>query len=135
MKPSLTHIKGTGFESGDTFSLIDGQYLGNSRSDWDRFVNDYFLPSDEVWVSDRLTMSFLAIISQLLPLFVGWCIKGFSLIKLVESNNSFLSLNLFLLIIATTFFIFYFLFRITKGLISFAKYKKRWNKEYKRWIK
>jgi hypothetical protein len=55
-------------EKGDLYSF-DGEYLGNFRSDWNRFVNDYFLPSDEVWVSDRLLISILVTLYLFVLLF------------------------------------------------------------------
>jgi hypothetical protein len=62
--------------------------MERKRTNWDIFVNGYFLPEDEVVVSDRLLGSFLIITSQLFVLFVGWCAEGFSLINLIKSDNS-----------------------------------------------
>ncbi|MFA4890537.1 MAG: hypothetical protein WC587_02820 [Candidatus Paceibacterota bacterium] len=124
-------MRRTGFELGDLYSFPDGRYLGNSRTDWDRFVNDYFLPWDEVAVSDRFFMAFLMIVFQILVLFFGWCAEGFLLVNLMKSDNPILPLNLFLLAASIIFCISYFIFRITKGLVGFTRYKATQKKHKK----
>lgn len=97
--------------------------MERKRSDWDIFVNDFFSPWDSVEVSDRFLGALLVIISQSFVLFIGWCAEGFSLVNLIKSDNPVLPLNLFLLMVATIFFVFFFVFRIIKGLSGFLRYK------------
>lgn len=105
------------------------------RTDWDRFVNVYFLPEDEVGVSDCFLITFIFIITQFFVLFVGWCAKGFSLAGLMKDGNpaSPFPISIFLLAVAIIFFVFYFVFRVIKGLTGFVRHKTMLQRKHREW--
>lgn len=117
IKPSMTYMEG-GFEGGDVFSLKDGKYLGNNRSNFYRFYNDFWLTGDR---EDYfyLLIIFIIVFSILAGL-------GF----IIGSKSGF---SITMLILLSGFLFIYGIGTFIRSLKKFMEYKKAYKSLYEKW--
>lgn len=119
VKPSMSYMQG-GFEGGDIFSLKDGKYKGNKRSDFNRFYNDFWMTvqrHDILFISFIFTViySFIAAVRIKLGLSAGFSI--------IMSVLLFSTISI------------YGTCTLISSAIKFAEYKKEYKKLYQKWAK
>lgn len=122
MKPSLTYMNG-GIEGGDTWKIEKDEWLyeGNSRSDFERFWNDYWITVSR---GDGIFSLLLVAI---------WCfvLAGLDYFFKGPLFGGLLVISVSALII----FLFYSVFTFCSSLKEFVCYKKEYNSVYQKWIK
>lgn len=124
MKPSLTYMKG-GMERGDIWIIgedkSDWLYKGNTRSDFERFKNDF-------WVSESRGdgMFFMMLV-------VMGCFVFAGIHHLLKSPH----VGVFLMtgVSAAIIFLFYSIYTFFRSLKKFTSYKKEYNNIYQKWIR
>lgn len=139
MKPSLTHMKSTGFESGDTgdtWKIRENKWLninknkwlyeGNSKSDFERFLNDFWLTIDR---SDVLGVLIIGMIIIAVPWFISWLCFRFHL-----AGEPIIDLFVLLIFLFIIFFI-YGIATLSRSIVDFVKYKISYRKTYLNWTR
>lgn len=121
IKPSLLYMKGGG-EPGDVFTLKGEKqkYLGNNRSDFERFFNDFWLTVER---HDYLFPSTLFF-------FVFACLQAISW----KIAGPILAITGVMAILLFIFIIIYGGWTFVSSMIDFVKYKIEYRKFYKKWV-
>ncbi len=122
MKPSLGFMRG-GMEAGDTWKSIDNEkwlYKGNSRSNFNRFYNDYWMTVSR---GDNMFLMLFVAIWHFALTGVHYFLKS-------SWTGIFFTIG----VLVTMALLFYSTITFLSSLKEFICYKKEYNSVYQKWL-